>query len=86
MVGAERENFEDSEPLDCRNGDFRVLTLPFLVRSFRCMALFLKYLPNLCSKFAQLFSFKSLGGGGSSPPRTPMFKSNKFQNQFATMQ
>ena len=36
MFGAERENFEDLEPLDCGNGDFRALTLPFLVRSFRC--------------------------------------------------
>ena len=35
-----------------------------------CIALFLRFLPNLCSKFAQLFSFKFFWGG-CRPPCPP---------------
>ena len=36
MVGAERENFEHLEPLDCRKQRFQSLNSTFLIRSFRC--------------------------------------------------
>ena len=37
MVGAERENFEHLEPLDCQKRRFQRLNSTFLVHSFRCM-------------------------------------------------
>ncbi len=43
MVGTERENFEDLERLDCRKRRFQSLNFTFFVRSFRCIALFLRF-------------------------------------------
>ena len=57
MVGAKRKNLLDYRK---RRFQFQSLNFTFLVRSFRCIALFPRFLPNLCStEFAQLFSFKS---------------------------
>ncbi len=71
------ENFEDLEPLDCRKRRFQSLNFTFFGTLVQVYCLFLRFLPNLCSKLPDFPALNVLfffgGGGGQLPMLVPKF-------------
>ena len=70
MVGAERENFEDLELLDCRKRRFQSLNFTFFGTLVQVYCLIPQNLPN----FSALSFFGGAAASPAPPPpsRTPM--------------